>query len=94
MMVRNPPTLNSVCYVISSKLSNAGARDRNRTGTPAINEAADFKSAVSTYFTTRAKQYWHTDCQTKKPLERGSIPVLRNLVRTLTLEARPGVEPG
>ena len=31
-----------------------GARDRNRTGTPAMNEAADFKSAVSTNFTTRA----------------------------------------
>ncbi len=31
-----------------------GARNRNRTGTPAINEAADFKSAVSTNFTTRA----------------------------------------
>ena len=31
-----------------------GARDRNRTGTPAIHEAADFKSAVSTDFTTRA----------------------------------------
>jgi hypothetical protein len=36
-------------------LSN-GARDRNRTGTPAIHEAADFKSAVSTYFTTRAEE--------------------------------------
>ena len=36
------------------KLSN-GARDRNRTGTPVIHEAADFKSDVSTYFTTRAK---------------------------------------
>ncbi len=32
----------------------SGARDRNRTGTPAMNEAADFKSAVSTDFTTRA----------------------------------------
>ena len=83
MMVRNPPTLNSVCYVISSKLSNAGTRDRNRTGTPAMNEAADFKSAVSTYFTTRAKQCWHTDCQTKTPLERGSTPIFHNLVRTL-----------
>jgi hypothetical protein len=31
-----------------------GARDRNRTGTPVIHEAADFKSDVSTYFTTRA----------------------------------------
>lgn len=31
-----------------------GARNRNRTGTPAINEATDFKSVVSTYFTTRA----------------------------------------
>ncbi len=33
---------------------NNGARDRNRTGTPVIHEAADFKSDVSTYFTTRA----------------------------------------
>ena len=33
---------------------NSGARDRNRTGTPVIHEAADFKSDVSTYFTTRA----------------------------------------
>ena len=32
----------------------SGARDRNRTGTPVIHEAADFKSDVSTYFTTRA----------------------------------------
>ena len=31
-----------------------GAPSRNRTGTPAINEAADFKSAVSTYFAIRA----------------------------------------
>ncbi len=31
-----------------------GARDGNRTRTTAINESADFKSAVSTYFTTRA----------------------------------------
>ena len=36
------------------KITVAGARDRNRTGTPAMNEAADFKSAVSTDFTTRA----------------------------------------
>ncbi len=39
----------------TSTEKNRGARDRNRTGTPAIHEAADFKSAVSTYFTTRAK---------------------------------------
>lgn len=31
-----------------------GARDRNRTGMPVIHEAADFKSDVSTNFTTRA----------------------------------------
>ena len=37
------------------KLTN-GARDRNRTGTPVIHEAADFKSDVSTYFTTRARR--------------------------------------
>ena len=30
-----------------------GARSRNRTGTPVL-EATDFKSVVSTYFTTRA----------------------------------------
>ena len=34
--------------------ASIGARGRNRTGTPAINEAADFKSDVSTSFTTRA----------------------------------------
>ena len=33
-----------------------GARDGNRTRTTAINESADFKSAVSTYFTTRASR--------------------------------------
>ena len=32
----------------------SGARDRNRTGMPVIHEAADFKSDVSTNFTTRA----------------------------------------
>ena len=31
-----------------------GARDRNRTGMPLMQEAADFKSDVSTNFTTRA----------------------------------------
>ena len=31
-----------------------GAPDRNRTGTPAMNEATDFKSGVSTSFTTGA----------------------------------------
>ena len=36
-------------------IATDGARDRNRTGTPVIHEAADFKSDVSTYFTTRAK---------------------------------------
>lgn len=30
---------------------------------PVIHEAADFKSDVSTYFTTRAQLY----CETKKP---------------------------
>ena len=38
----------------TNKIKVFGARDRNRTGTPAIHEAADFKSAVSTCFTTRA----------------------------------------
>ncbi len=36
------------------KLDCSGASSRNRTGTPAINEAADFKSAVSTYSTIEA----------------------------------------
>jgi hypothetical protein len=36
------------------KLPKSGASNRNRTGTPAMNEAADFKSAVSTYFTIEA----------------------------------------
>ena len=44
-------------------MSLSGARDRNRTGMPVIHEAADFKSDVSTYFTTRAQLY----CGTKKP---------------------------
>ena len=34
-----------------------GARGRNRTGTPLLRKAADFKSDVSTYFTTRAHLY-------------------------------------
>ena len=34
-----------------------GAPSRNRTGTPAINEAADFKSAVSTNFTIGASAH-------------------------------------
>lgn len=34
--------------------ARTGARDRNRTGMPVIHEAADFKSDVSTNFTTRA----------------------------------------
>ena len=36
-------------------LKVSGAPGRNRTGTPAMNEAADFKSDVSTNFTTGAK---------------------------------------
>jgi hypothetical protein len=67
-------------------LAAGGARDRNRTGTPAIHEAADFKSAVSTYFTTRAEQQCLTHCETKKPLA--------NLNARGLMEARPGVEPG
>jgi hypothetical protein len=35
-------------------IEKIGASNRNRTGTPAMNEAADFKSAVSTYFTIEA----------------------------------------
>ena len=34
---------------------DAGAWDGGRTRTPAMNEAADFKSAVYTNFTTQAK---------------------------------------
>ena len=42
-----------------------GARSRNRTGTPVL-EATDFKSVVSTYFTTRAflarrKETWRRE---------------------------------
>ena len=53
-------------------VSLIGARDRNRTGTPVIHEAADFKSDVSTYFTTRAmdclfRPIHHTDYQTWPP---------------------------
>ena len=47
---------NFTCYCFYSELLSVGARDRNRTGTPVIHEAADFKSDVSTYFTTRAQQ--------------------------------------
>jgi hypothetical protein len=44
-----------------------GAPNRNRTGTPAMNEATDFKSGVSTSFTTGAEvllclvnlPFWH-----------------------------------
>ena len=66
------------------KLSN-GARDRNRTGTPVIHEAADFKSDVSTYFTTRAQQ---TYFQTKKPrlhqLTRLSIEITGGAIQSRT----------
>ena len=34
--------------------NTTGARSRNRTGTPLFRKAADFKSDVSTSFTTRA----------------------------------------
>ena len=34
---------------------DTGAPNRNRTGTPAMNEATDFKSGVSTSFTTGAE---------------------------------------
>ena len=36
-------------------MQKAGAWNGNRTRTPAMNEAADFKSAVSTYFTIQAQ---------------------------------------
>jgi hypothetical protein len=37
---------------------STGASGRNRTGTPAMNEATDFKSVVSTNFTTEAGFYY------------------------------------
>ena len=43
-------------HACNSKLSIAGAWNGNRTRTPAMNEAADFKSAVSTYFTIQAQR--------------------------------------
>ena len=60
----------------------SGARDRNRTGTPVIHEAADFKSDVSTYFTTRALP------------QLSNKKMFPNRYRAFFLEARPGVEPG
>ena len=62
-----------------------GARDRNRTGTPVIHEAADFKSDVSTYFTTRAH----------RSIVKQKCPALgaRGTVVTSFMEARSGVEP-
>jgi hypothetical protein len=47
-----------LCNAASKKdgVKSNGARDRNRTGTPVIHEAADFKSDVSTNFTTRAQR--------------------------------------
>ena len=43
------------CYYNNSKLSLSGARDRNRTGTPAMNEAADFKLSMQTRYTLRTR---------------------------------------
>lgn len=43
----------------SCKIRQTGARDRNRTGTPFL--ARDFKSLVSTNFTTRARTGIVTD---------------------------------
>ena len=61
-------------FMVLLKFKN-GARDRNRTGTPVIHEAADFKSDVSTYFTTRARDAISNDaavnkghCETKSPI--------------------------
>ena len=47
-----------------------GARGRNRTGTPLLRKATDFKSVVSTCFTTRA----HLCCQTILLLLRSITP--------------------
>ena len=53
-----------------------------------MNEAADFKSAVSTYFTTQAGMSINdtTLLSNKKSPQQGAF--------RLFLEARPGVEPG
>jgi hypothetical protein len=56
-----------------------GARDRNRTGTPVIHEAADFKSDVSTYFTTRARDLlWNKNAP---PLRNDGAFVNQNIWR-------------
>ena len=62
----------NLLFVLSIDCS--GASSRNRTGTPAINEAADFKSAVSTYSTIEAlistaisSNNMLRHCETKKP---------------------------
>jgi hypothetical protein len=50
-----------------------GAPGRNRTGTPAMNEAADFKSDVSTNFTTGAKAVLCLQVKIKSPHERAFV---------------------
>ena len=54
-----------------------------------MNEAADFKSAVSTYFTTQAKLKTETAAiiAKQKSPQIGSFQIG-------FMEARPGVEPG
>ena len=83
----------------------SGARDRNRTGTPVIHEAADFKSDVSTYFTTRADDAIFSDaavnkgyCETKGPINNPLTGPIESQCSTRYrlngLEARPRVELG
>ncbi len=73
-----------------------GAQDRNRTGTRGL-ASTDFKSVVSTYFTTRACNYF-TLFKTLR--ERYKFTILQNTTKkpplgwlSLFLEARAGVEP-
>ena len=52
-----------------ASVAETGARDGNRTRTPPLGKAADFKSAVSTSFTTRAAPLAMEQCWSGK---RGS----------------------
>ena len=68
-----------------------GASSRNRTGTLPCGQAADFKSAVSTYFTIRASGRMLTIPQTKKV---PSISIGGTFISAWgSMEARSGVEP-
>gem|GEM_PF-3330531 len=49
------------CFLLKNRLkTTVGASGGNRTRMPAMNEATDFKSVVSTNFTTEAHNIlWH-----------------------------------